>query len=52
MKPMYAMYQWKYSQTRDCRIALLIVLPIVIIDRQDAVKADLSTAEGLQLSSS
>ena len=48
MKPMYAMSQWKHPQTQDGRLALLIVLPTGIIDREDAVKAELSTAESLQ----
>ena len=50
MKPIYAMYQWKHPQTRYGRLALLIVLPAGIIDREDSAKAELSTAKSLELS--
>ena len=50
MKPMYAMTQWRHPQTRDGRLALFIALPTGCIDREDAVKAELSTADSLQLS--
>ena len=50
MKPLYAMSKWRHPKRRDGRLAVFVVLPTGTIDRTDGVKAELVTAEKLQLS--